>query len=76
MPTSKIAAISSEVATGRRMNGRDGLTGRWLSARGRPADRLLGRRTTFDVVLQLLKAAVGHHVAGIDALDRGHVRRR
>ena len=33
MPASRIAAIRSEVATGRRMNWRDGLTGRRLGYR-------------------------------------------
>jgi len=42
MPTRTMAAISKEVATGRRMNGREGLTVRWGRRRWL-ADLLLWR---------------------------------
>ena len=67
--TSMIAAISSEVATGRRINGRDGLTELSLplvvAGSSCLGDRDLG------AVLQLFKAAVGHDISGIEPLDRG-----
>ena len=76
MPTSRMAAISNEVATGRKMNGRDGLTGRCSRSRwprqawSTPPDLI--RNDDLGVVLQLLKAAVGDHVSGIDAVNLRH----
>ena len=67
-PTRKIAAISNEVATGRRINGRDGLRG--IALRVRRQKLLLGYGD-LRAVLQLLKAAVGYHIAIVQSLHRG-----
>ena len=55
------------MATGRKINGREGFTA--LFSRSSSA---CGRRIGNDyrsVILQLVKAAVGHHIAGIDAIN-------
>jgi hypothetical protein len=55
-----IAAINSEVATGRRIKGRDGLRGIGLGVR---RQKLLLGNDDLRTVLQLLEAAVGYDVA-------------
>ena len=74
MPTSMIAAISSEVATGRRINGRDGLTGHWSRRRGCRQESSAWHNGDLGAVLQFLEAAVGHHVAIVQSLHGGHAR--
>lgn len=71
MRTSRIAAIKSEVAAGRRMNGPDRLMGSYSHLRlGAP----LIRQNDFRMILQFVEAAGGHDVAWMNAFHGCHNR--
>src|SRR6185437_14854478 len=64
MPTSMIAAISSEVATGRRMNGRDGLMGRPCPDDPRPRSPAAPALLPFALALPAPLAGLARRLTG------------
>ena len=70
-----MATISSDVATGRRMNGRDGLTAElfFVLAAFARLRRPAGRSDHFRAVGQLVEIVGRHHRARINTLHRRNI---
>src|SRR5437016_11905065 len=74
MPTSMIAAISSEVATGRRMKMRDGLTASWCSGSLRVAPAALAVGTLLRICRRSRLCGRRRLRSGCRLFSRGRLR--